>query len=165
LDLDVCLYALTNWAGLQAKGNSSALHFPFAPLDFSTAAGSQVSARPALFLRKSHVLPCLGFADDQMKRLLGQKGRERRPPGRTLERTRIRHKIRHARHPALSRSERRNGRPANLLAQAEAGRIDRDSQREASPAGNSRAGPPIGIGSICRLSTVSASSQCGPRRH
>ena len=76
LDVDVCLYTLTKWAGLAAKGNPSALHFLFAPLEFSTPAWSQVSARPELFLAKSHVLPFLGFADDQMKRLLGQKGQK-----------------------------------------------------------------------------------------
>jgi predicted nucleotidyltransferase len=76
LDVDVCLYTLTKWAGLAAKGNPSALHFLFAPLDFSTPTWSQVSARPELFLAKSHALPFLGFADDQMKRLLGQKGQK-----------------------------------------------------------------------------------------
>jgi hypothetical protein len=43
------------WAGLAAKGNPS---------------------RPELFLGKGHVKPFLGFADDQMKRLLGQKGQK-----------------------------------------------------------------------------------------
>lgn len=76
LDVDVCLYTLTKWAGLAAKGNPSALHFLFAPLVFSTPTWNQVSARPELFLAKTHVLPFLGFADDQMKRLLGQKGQK-----------------------------------------------------------------------------------------
>jgi uncharacterized protein len=75
-DVDVCLYTLTKWAGLAAKGNPSALHFLFAPLDFSTPTWNQISARLELFLAKSHVLPFLGFADDQMKRLLGQKGQK-----------------------------------------------------------------------------------------
>lgn len=42
----------------------------------TTATWEQMSARPGLFLAKSHVLPFLGFADDQMKRLLGQKGQK-----------------------------------------------------------------------------------------
>jgi uncharacterized protein len=75
-DVDVCLYTLTKWAGLAAKGNPSALHFLFAPLAFTTPAWTQVSEQPELFLAKTHALPFLGFADDQMKRLLGQKGQK-----------------------------------------------------------------------------------------
>src|SRR5277367_734001 len=73
-DVDVCLYTLLKWAGLAAKGNPSALHFLFAPLKFTTATWGHVTARPELFLAKGHLKPFLGFADDQMKRLLGQKG-------------------------------------------------------------------------------------------
>jgi len=76
MDVDVCLYTLTKWAGLAAKGNPSALHFLFAPLEFTTPTWNQISSRSELFLAKSHVLPFLGFADDQMKRLLGQKGQK-----------------------------------------------------------------------------------------
>lgn len=75
-DVDVCLYTLIKWAGLAAKGNPSALHFLFAPLEFTTGTWQQVVARPELFLAKGHVKPFLGFADDQMKRLLGQKGQK-----------------------------------------------------------------------------------------
>ena len=75
-DVDVCLYTLIKWAGLAAKGNPSALHFLFAPLEFTTGTWQQVAARPELFLAKGHMKPFLGFADDQMKRLLGQKGQK-----------------------------------------------------------------------------------------
>src|SRR3984885_4443819 len=75
-DVDVCLYTLTKWAGLAAKGNPSALHFLFAPLGFTTNTWDLVSSRPERFLAKGHVKPFLGFADDQMKRLLGQKGQK-----------------------------------------------------------------------------------------
>jgi predicted nucleotidyltransferase len=75
-DVDVCLYTLIKWAGLAAKGNPSALHFLFAPLEFTTETWERVSAQPELFLAKGHVKPFLGFADDQMKRLLGQKGQK-----------------------------------------------------------------------------------------
>jgi uncharacterized protein len=64
------------WAGLAAKGNPPALHFLFAPLEFTTKTWDHFSARPELFLAKGHVKPFLGFADDQMKRLLGQKGQK-----------------------------------------------------------------------------------------
>jgi len=75
-DVDVCLYTLLKWAGLAAKGNPSALHFLFAPLKFTTDTWNRIAARPELFLAKGHVKPFLGFADDQMKRLLGQKGQK-----------------------------------------------------------------------------------------
>lgn len=75
-DVDVCLYTLIKWAGLAAKGNPSALHFLFAPLEFTTSTWQRVAARSELFLAKGHVKPFLGFADDQMKRLLGQKGQK-----------------------------------------------------------------------------------------
>ena len=67
---------MTKWAGLAAKGNPSALHFLFAPLEFTTKTWDQFAARSELFLAKGHVKPFLGFADDQMKRLLGQKGQK-----------------------------------------------------------------------------------------
>lgn len=75
-DVDVCLYTLMKWAKLAAKGNPSALHFLFAPLEFTTTAWNQVAAKAELFLAKGHVKPFLGFADDQMKRLLGKKGQK-----------------------------------------------------------------------------------------
>lgn len=75
-DVDVCLYTLMKWAGLAAKGNPSALHFLFAPLEFTSETWNLFASRPELFLAKGHVKPFLGFADDQMKRLLGQKGQK-----------------------------------------------------------------------------------------
>jgi predicted nucleotidyltransferase len=75
-DVDVCLYTLAKWAGLAAKGNPAALHFLFAPLEFTTPAWTRISQHAELFLARTHVLPFLGFADDQMKRLLGQKGQK-----------------------------------------------------------------------------------------
>jgi uncharacterized protein len=75
-DVDICLYTLLKWAGLAAKGNPSALHFLFAPLEFTTDIWNRIACQPELFLAKGHVKPFLGFADDQMKRLLGQKGQK-----------------------------------------------------------------------------------------
>jgi predicted nucleotidyltransferase len=76
LDVDVCLYTLMKWTGLVVKGNPSALHFLFAPLEFTTDTWEEFTAKPEIFLAKGHVKPFLGFADDQMKRLLGQKGQK-----------------------------------------------------------------------------------------
>jgi hypothetical protein len=64
------------WAGLAAKGNPSALHFLFAPFEFTTETWSHFLTQPELFLAKGHVKPFLGFANDQMKRLLGEKGQK-----------------------------------------------------------------------------------------
>ena len=76
LDVDVCLCTLTKWAGLAAKGNPSAFHFLFMQLQFTTNTWDYFTARPEIFLAKGHVEPFLGFANDQMKRLLGQKGQK-----------------------------------------------------------------------------------------
>jgi hypothetical protein len=58
-DVDVCLYTLMKWAGLAAIGNPSALHFLFAPVEFTTATWDHFSARPEIFLAKGHVKPFL----------------------------------------------------------------------------------------------------------
>ncbi len=75
-DVDVCLYTLRKWANLAAKGNPSSLHFLFAPLEFGHALWAKVIANPEIFLAKGHVRPFIGFADDQMKRLFGEKGQK-----------------------------------------------------------------------------------------
>jgi predicted nucleotidyltransferase len=75
-DVDVCLYTLAKWGALAAKGNPSALHFLFAPLAFTTPTWTRVSGHSELFLARTHALPFLGFADDQMKRLLREKGQK-----------------------------------------------------------------------------------------
>jgi len=76
MDVDVCLCTLHKWAGLTAKGNPSALHFLFALPAFTTETWQRVAARPEIFLAKTHVKPFLGFADNQMKRLLGEQGQK-----------------------------------------------------------------------------------------
>ena len=75
-DIDVTLYCLRKWATLAAKGNPSALHFLFVPLTYSHPLWDSIRSHSQLFLAKGHVKPFLGFADDQMKRLLGEKGQK-----------------------------------------------------------------------------------------
>ena len=75
-DVDVCLYSLQKWANLAAKGNPSSLHFLFAPKHFKTPAWIRIELKRNAFLSKNHVRPFLGFADDQMKRLFGEKGQK-----------------------------------------------------------------------------------------
>lgn len=75
-DVDVCLYSLRKWAGLAAKGNPSSLHFLFAPLHSCLDSWDYVRRHSDSFLSRGHVRPFLGFADDQMKRLFGEKGQK-----------------------------------------------------------------------------------------
>lgn len=81
LDVDVCLYTLMKWAGLAAKGNPSALHFLFAPLEFTTQTWDQFSARRELFLAKGHseAIPRIrGRPDETIARA---EGAEEHSPG------------------------------------------------------------------------------------
>ena len=75
-DVDVCLYTLRKWAGLAAKGNPSSLYFLFAPTAFSSDSWYYVSTQSGAFLSKGHVFPFLGFANDQLRRLFGEKGQK-----------------------------------------------------------------------------------------
>jgi len=83
-DIDVCLYSLRKWAGLAAKGNPSCLHFMFAPRfvdalsqsSFVHFTWAKLMTQSSDFLAKTHVKPFLGFANDQMMRLFGEKGQK-----------------------------------------------------------------------------------------
>ncbi len=74
-DVDVTLYSLRKWAGLACKGNPTALHFLFANDEIDSPAWSKVVARKNVFLARSCVKQFLGFADDQLQRMTGAKGR------------------------------------------------------------------------------------------
>lgn len=74
-DVDITLYSLRKWAGLAAKGNPTALHFLFARqhlYETPTWIGLRHSAQR--FLCRKQVAHFKGFADAQLKRLLGAKG-------------------------------------------------------------------------------------------
>jgi predicted nucleotidyltransferase len=74
-DVDVTLYSLRKWAGMAAKGNATALHFLFAePQEVDPQAWKMVQAEREVFLSRSSAKQFLGFADDQFKRLTGEKG-------------------------------------------------------------------------------------------
>jgi len=74
-DIDVTLYSLKKWAGLACKGNPTALHFLFAKSALKSSIWSAVLAQKEIFVARSCVKQFLGFADDQLKRMTGQKGR------------------------------------------------------------------------------------------
>jgi len=74
-DVDVTLYSLKKWAGLACKGNPTALHFLFARGAVHSAIWDGIVGNKRSFLARSFVKPFLGFADDQLKRMAGVKGR------------------------------------------------------------------------------------------
>lgn len=74
-DVDVTLYSLRKWAAMAAKGNATALHFLFAePQEVAPETWRKIQAKRDLFLSRSSAKQFLGFADDQFKRLTGEKG-------------------------------------------------------------------------------------------
>jgi predicted nucleotidyltransferase len=74
-DVDITLYSLRKWAGLACKGNPTALHFLFAESAVKSAIWSEVVRNGRIFLARTFVKPFVGFADDQLKRMAGTKGR------------------------------------------------------------------------------------------
>ena len=75
-DLDVCLYSLRKWAVLAAKGNPASLYHIFAPALYKHILWESIVIKREVFLSRGHVRPFLGFADDQMKRLMGERGQK-----------------------------------------------------------------------------------------
>jgi predicted nucleotidyltransferase len=74
-DVDVTLYSLRKWAGMAAKGNATALHFLFAqPKEVEPRTWKRIQTGRELFLSRNSSKQFLGFADDQFKRLTGEKG-------------------------------------------------------------------------------------------
>lgn len=74
-DVDVTLYSLRKWAGMAAKGNPTALHFLFAgPREIVPDTWLQIQKSRDVFLSRSSAGQFLGFAEDQLKRLTGEKG-------------------------------------------------------------------------------------------
>lgn len=74
-DVDVTLYSLRKWAGLACKGNPTALHFVFSGGVIESPIWRKVVEQRALFVARSCAKQFVGFADDQLKRMSGKKGR------------------------------------------------------------------------------------------
>jgi predicted nucleotidyltransferase len=77
-DVDVTLYSLRKWASLACKGNPTALHFLFAKGSLSSPIWARVLSNKNVFLARSCVKQFLGFANDQLGRMTGKKGRGRK---------------------------------------------------------------------------------------
>src|ERR1700742_2512939 len=74
-DIDVTLYSFRKWAGMAAKGNATTLHFLFAaPKEVAPGTWQKIEENRELFLARSSPNQSLGFAEDQFKRLTGEKG-------------------------------------------------------------------------------------------
>lgn len=74
-DVDVTLYSLRKWAGLACKGNPTALHFLFAKGEVESKVWDRVIANRNVLLSRACVKQFVGFADDQLMRMTGAKGR------------------------------------------------------------------------------------------
>jgi len=74
-DVDVTLYSLKKWAGLACKGNPTALHFLFAKNTVENPIWNEIVSKADIFLGRSCAKQLIGFADDQLQRMAGQKGR------------------------------------------------------------------------------------------
>lgn len=74
-DVDVTLFSLRKWSTMAAKGNATALHFLFAePQEVPPETWNKIQHQHELFLSRNSAKQFLGFADDQFKRLTGEKG-------------------------------------------------------------------------------------------
>ncbi len=84
-DVDITLYSLKKWAGLACKGNPTALHFLFSKGPLRNKTWKHVLANKHIFLSRSCVPQFLGFADDQLRRMTGRKGRGKKSQRSELE--------------------------------------------------------------------------------
>ena len=75
-DVDLTLYSFGKWAAMAAKGNATALHFLFADATaVSAPVWSLIQDQKDLFLSKRSAVQFLGFAENQLKRITGEKGK------------------------------------------------------------------------------------------
>jgi predicted nucleotidyltransferase len=74
-DVDVICYSLRRWASLAAKGNPTILHSLFTPGDPDEAEWSSILERREIFLARTHARKYLGYAEAQLKRMCGQRGK------------------------------------------------------------------------------------------
>lgn len=74
-DVDITLYSLKKWASLACKGNPTALHFLFADGVMRNAIWKEILTNKDVFLARGCAKQFLGFANDQLQRMTGKKGR------------------------------------------------------------------------------------------
>ena len=74
-DVDVTFPSLKKWAGLASKGSPTALHFRFAEGVAQNPIWAEIVKNKRVFLSRACAKQFLGFADDPLKRMSGNKGR------------------------------------------------------------------------------------------
>lgn len=86
-DVDITCYSLRKWAGLAARGNPTVLQFLFTPVvtraeagapfraDFGDLEWSEILGARELFLAQRHCKQYMGYADAQLRRMTGERGR------------------------------------------------------------------------------------------
>ena len=74
-DVDVICYSLRRFARLAAAGNPTILHMLFTPSDDGEVFWSRILASRDLFLSKAHALKYKGYAEAQLRRMTGDRGR------------------------------------------------------------------------------------------
>jgi predicted nucleotidyltransferase len=74
-DIDLTLYSLRKWARLAIKGNPTALHFLFAANALAHPTWTKIVTRRDAFLARSCAPQFVNFADAQLKRMTGERGR------------------------------------------------------------------------------------------
>jgi uncharacterized protein len=84
-DVDVTLYSLKKWAGLACKGNPTALHFLFAKDTLRNPLWAIVAKRKGVFLSRLCAKYFMGFANDQLGRISGKRGRGKKGQRPELE--------------------------------------------------------------------------------
>jgi uncharacterized protein len=84
-DVDVTLYSLKKWATLACKGNPTALHFLFATGVIRNPLWSMIVKRKDVFLSRLCAKHFVGFAHDQLGRIIGVKGRGKKGQRPELE--------------------------------------------------------------------------------
>jgi len=84
-DVDVILYSLRKWASLAAKGNPTSLHFIFTGHQSHHRTWQDILNNTEAFLSRESATQFLGFADDQLKRVTGEKGRGKKGQRPELE--------------------------------------------------------------------------------
>lgn len=84
-DVDVTLYSLRKWAALACKGNPTALHFLFSEGTMRHSLWSKVTKRKNIFLSRLCAKHFMGFANDQLGRISGKRGRGKKGQRPELE--------------------------------------------------------------------------------
>jgi predicted nucleotidyltransferase len=84
-DVDVTLYSLRKWAGLACKGNPTALHFLFVTGAVQSPVWAIVAKHKEVFLSRLCAKHFVGFANNQLERLTGRKGRGKKGQRPELE--------------------------------------------------------------------------------